>query len=287
MNTTALATIQRDEMSTIQEAAKTLALSNYFDGKGNTPQAIAMMATKILAGREMGFGPFASVNGIHIINGKPSVGANLMAAAVKGNGRYDYRVREMTNDKCVIEFFERDGNKRVSIGISEFTKEDAKAAGTQNMSKFPRNMMFARAMSNGVKWYCPDVFNGNTVYVPEELGAEVDDEGNVIETTGRVVESTPSPTTDNYDVDGDVIFAPEPSRPVATQSRLNMMHALGMEFHGNKEAWDTARPTWVEAASKGAIKSSKELMPKECEWIIASLQKKINQRNAQPEAVAA
>ena len=28
-------------------------------------------------------------------------------------------------------------------------------------------MLFARAISNGVKWYCPDVFGG-PVYVPEE-----------------------------------------------------------------------------------------------------------------------
>jgi hypothetical protein len=29
-------------------------------------------------------------------------------------------------------------------------------------------MLFARAISNGVKWYCPDVFCG-PVYVPEEM----------------------------------------------------------------------------------------------------------------------
>lgn len=194
MNNTALAIIQPDELETIQRTARLLAVSNYFDGKGDTPQAIAMMATKILAGREMGFGPFASVNGIHIISGKPSVGANLMASAVKSSARYDYRVKEMSNDKCVIEFFERapEGHpdKRVSIGVSEFTKADATAAGTQNMTKFPRNMLFARAMSNGVRWYCPDIFSGNAVYVPEELGAEVDGDGNIVEATYSVTQPT-------------------------------------------------------------------------------------------------
>lgn len=190
MNTTSLAIIQRDELDTIQEAAKLLALSNYFDGKGNTPQAVAQIATKILAGREMGFGPFASVNGIHIIQGRPSVGANLLASAVKSSGRYDYRVREMTNDVCRIEFFEREGDKKESIGQSSFTKEDAVKAGTQNLVKFARNMLFARALSNGVRWFCPDVFCGNAVYVPEELGAEVDGEGNVVDVTPRYVEPT-------------------------------------------------------------------------------------------------
>ncbi|NBO17384.1 MAG: hypothetical protein EBV07_00610 [Proteobacteria bacterium] len=54
------------------------------------------------------------------------------------------------------------------IGNSTFTIEDAKKAGTKNTDKFPRNMLFARAMSNGVKWYTPDVFAG-PVYVPEEM----------------------------------------------------------------------------------------------------------------------
>src|SRR5574339_232881 len=53
------------------------------------------------------------------------------------------------------------------IGNYTFTIEDAKKAGTKNLDKFPRNMLFARAISNGVKWFCPDVFAG-PVYTPEE-----------------------------------------------------------------------------------------------------------------------
>jgi hypothetical protein len=36
-------------------------------------------------------------------------------------------------------------------------------------------MLFARAMSNGARWYCPDVFAG-PAYTPDELGADVDGE---------------------------------------------------------------------------------------------------------------
>lgn len=234
MNTTALAVIQPDELETIQRTGRMLANSGYFDGKGDTPQAIAMMATKILAGREIGIGPFASVNGIHIIKGKPSIGANLMASAVKGSGRYDYRVKEMSSQKCVIEFFEREGDKRVSIGLSDFTIAEATAAGlmaNDTWKKFPKNMLFARALSNGVRWYCPDVFAGNTVYVPEELGAEVDAEGDVINSnytiTPQAARSEKQPakrmadtTTGEIalqsstvaDLDGDVWFA-KPSDP--------------------------------------------------------------------------
>ena len=117
--------------------------------------------------------------GIHIIKGKPAPGANLMASAVKSNRRYDYRVVEHNAEVCTLAFFEN-GEK---VGESTFTAEDAAKAGTQNMSKFPRNMLFARAISNGVRWFCPDVFGGVTAYTPEELGAPVDGEGEVIDVT--------------------------------------------------------------------------------------------------------
>lgn len=156
---------------------KMMAVSGYFQDAREAAQA----AVKVQAGMEMGFGPFTSMTGIHIIQGRPSVGANLMASAVKTNPRYDYRVREMSEQVCKIEFFEIIAGKRESIGVSEFTLADGKKAGTKNLDKFPRNMLFARAMSNGIRWFCPDAFNGNTVYTPEELGADVDEDGNVIE----------------------------------------------------------------------------------------------------------
>lgn len=179
--TTAITVRAAQDINEIQQVARLLAMSGYFDAKGNSEQAIAQIATKILAGREMGYGEFTSVQGIHVIQGRPAMSANLMAAAVKASTRYDYRVRQMDDSAVKIEFFERIGGKLESLGTSAFTAEDAKKAGTQNMAKFGRNMMFARAMSNGVRWFCPDVFFGNAVYTPEELGAPVDGDGNVID----------------------------------------------------------------------------------------------------------
>jgi hypothetical protein len=99
----------------------------------------------------------------------------LIAARIKASGKYNYRVVEMSDQVCRIAFFEQ-GDQ---IGVSEFTLADARKAGTQNLDKFPRNMLFARAISNGAKWYCPDLFITG-VYVPEEMGARVDAEGDVV-----------------------------------------------------------------------------------------------------------
>ena len=182
-----------DDLSRI---GKMMAVSGYFTDARDAAQA----GVKIMAGMEMGFGAFASMTGIYIIQGKPSVGANLMASAVKNNPKYDYRVRKIEDSECKVEFFERVDGKWESIGISSFTSADAKRAGVKNMEKFSRNMLFARAMSNGIRWYCPDVFSGNPTYTPEELGASVDDEGYVTNIpqntpeTPEIVEAEVTPT---------------------------------------------------------------------------------------------
>lgn len=166
-----------DELRTISGM---LSKSGYFQDAKDAAQC----GVKILAGIEMGFGAFASMTGIHIIKGKPSAGANLMAAAIKKHPNYNYRVIEMTESVCKVQFYE----SGEECGVSEFTIEDAKKAGTQNLQKFARNMLFARAISNGVRWYCPDIFSA-PVYTPEELGAHVDGDGNYIDAESEYVET--------------------------------------------------------------------------------------------------
>ena len=156
----------------IMEVSRMLAKSGYFQDAKDEAQAFV----KVLAGREIGFPSFASMTGIHIIKGKPTLGANLMAAAVKRSSKYNYQVNKLDNKVCELSFFEN-GQE---IGISKFDLDEAKRAGTQNLAKYPKNMLFARAISNGIKWFCPDLFLGAPVYTPEELGAQVDEEGEVI-----------------------------------------------------------------------------------------------------------
>lgn len=152
--------IQVMPVNEIQVMAKAFAESGMFTDAKQMGQAFV----KIQAGQEIGIPPFAAMSGIHIIQGKPTLGAGLIASAVKGSGKYDYKVQKLDDKICSIDFLQ--GGE--VIGNSTFTIEDAKKALTKNIDKFPKNMLFARAISNGVKWFCPDVFAG-PVYVPEEM----------------------------------------------------------------------------------------------------------------------
>ncbi|RQO66804.1 hypothetical protein DBR40_21885 [Pedobacter sp. KBW01] len=157
---TELVTSNRMPFNDIMTMARTFAESGMFTDAKQMGQAFV----KIQAGQEIGIPPFAAMSGIHIIQGKPTIGAGLIASTVKGSGKYDYKVLQMDEKVCSIDFYQ--GKEK--LGNSTFTIEDARKAQTKNLDKFPKNMLFARAISNGVKWYTPDVFAG-PVYTPEEM----------------------------------------------------------------------------------------------------------------------
>lgn len=190
------------ELSTL-ELGNVLVKSGYFADTREASQAIV----KVLAGREMGIGPIAAMTGIYIVKGRVTLSANLMAAQIKRSGRYNYIVRSMTDIGCSIEFFDNGQ----SIGFSDFDEADAKAAGLlggENWKKFPRNMYFARAISNGAKWFCPDVFSG-PVYTPDELGSAPAGASYVDTASGEIIEQLrPEP-------------APQPTRRDAIILRIN------------------------------------------------------------------
>ena len=191
-------------LSELQTLGAVFTKSGFFADTRDAAQAVV----KVMAGMELGFPPIASMTGVYIVKGKVSLSANLMAAAIKKSSKYNYRVRQLDEKGCKLEFFE-DGE---SVGFSEFTKADANNAGLggDTWKKFFRNMAFARAMSNGAKWYCADIFGG-PIYTPEELGADVDAEtGEVLDMPVEVAMSLPALPDEPEPIEAE----PEPLRNV-------------------------------------------------------------------------
>jgi hypothetical protein len=162
--------------------------SNTFPDVTNAAKAVV----KILAGSEMGFGPFASLCDVHFIEGKASLGAHLRAAAIKGSDRYDYDVCRADGEVCDLEFFEWTGSGGAtrkgragwtSRGHVSYTLKEATESGLAigkdgrslkaNWKRNPDDMLFARVVSKGYRRHCPDLSGGVLAYAPEEL--DVDD----------------------------------------------------------------------------------------------------------------
>jgi len=201
----ALAIYNNGGFEIMQRTAQAMVASGYCQDSKDEAQAVV----KIMAGSEQGLPPFASMTGINVIQGKPALGANLIASLIKSHPAYNYRVVQHTEEVCKINFYE---HGELS-GVSEFTAQDAQRAQVKNMNKFPKNMLFARAISNGARWHCPDIFGGAPVYTGEELGADFDEDGYL---TGEIVEQPAKPK-------------PAPAKPAGRTSKDNTARYLDGE----------------------------------------------------------
>lgn len=63
-----------------------------------------------------------------------------------------------------------------------------------------------------------------------------------------------------------------------SQAQLTRLNILGADLYG--KAWDEQRPKLVEAVSKGAVKSSKELAPAEAEVLIKGMERRLKEKQA-------
>jgi len=161
-----------ENFDNLQRAAIALQESGYFTDAKSKAQAI----TKVMAGAELGLPPFASMSGIHIISGKPTLGSNVIATLVKNDPRYDYSVKKCDNDACILDWYE-DGSH---VGTASFTFKEAQTAGLtnkDNWKKYTSDMLFARAISRGARRFAPGIFGGSPVYTPDEMGMDTDEDG--------------------------------------------------------------------------------------------------------------
>jgi hypothetical protein len=154
-----------------------MTVAKVFRASGMFPdiQSEAAACAKIIIGRGLGLSDYDAMSGLHIIKGKAVLAANLMAAAIKRAGKYDYR-SVVNEEEARVEFRQRkDEGGWETIGITSFTLDDAKRAGLggDNWRKYPKAMLFARCISAGYKQHCPDALGAAPVYVEAHGETEI------------------------------------------------------------------------------------------------------------------
>lgn len=148
-----------DELREPMQIGQVFAESGMFPDVKSQAQAVV----KILAGRELGLSPFESMKNIYMVNNKLAIQSNALASLIKTNQKYDYSVDTLTDQECKITFYRLKDGEEKNIGESIFTFKDAAKAGLankDNWQNYPKNMLFARALANGVRFYCPDAACG-------------------------------------------------------------------------------------------------------------------------------
>lgn len=171
----------------------------------------AELALRVKYGMEMGLGPATALQSVAVINGSPSLTAGAIASRIGGHPDYDYEVTEHTEERCTIIVYRHKRGEWRECPPSTFTLDDAAKAGLLKAGpwkQYPRNMLYARALTNAARWHAAEVFGGS-VYTPDELGADVDEQGEVVTTAyvpaaPTTVPALPPVTIPEHDYRADV-----------------------------------------------------------------------------------
>jgi hypothetical protein len=146
--------------SQLERMAQAIAKSGLFGAK--TPeQALSLM----LIAQAEGTHPATAARDYHVIQGRPSLKADTMLARFQqAGGRVEWH--SYTDAKCEATFTHPQSG---AVKI-DWTMERAKSAGLtakDNWKNYPRQMLRARTISEGVRTCYPGVAIG--VYTPEEI----------------------------------------------------------------------------------------------------------------------
>jgi hypothetical protein len=118
------------------------------------------------------------ISDVHIVEGKPTLAYQAILGMVRryvgpfGSDRYSFKYLRR-DEECVEIEWTINGEV---IGTSKCDTDDAKRMGLSGRGtwqKYPRQMRTARAVTEGVNAFMPEVIGGS-IYTPEELG---DDSG--------------------------------------------------------------------------------------------------------------
>lgn len=197
-----VALISDDEVRRLYRIAEALAMSKMFKDVTAAEQAFA----KMIIGRDLGMSPAQSMLGLHLVEGSVMVHYSMLGRFVKARADegYDYRAgwlkeqpqgeeASVVAPEVVSVWMDEDDpadprpvvgafvtftvHDRI-VGVSRFTLQDAETAklikDRGGWKTAPRNMLLARAMSNGVKWFVPEVMGGLPIYVDGEIAPERD-----------------------------------------------------------------------------------------------------------------
>lgn len=130
-----------------------------------TPEACFVA---ILAGNDLGLSPMAALRGIHVIEGKPTVSADMMMSIILAKKKAHYFRKVYSDDDRATYETHRIGNPNPVVWT--FSRQDAENAelwGKKMWKKYPRNMLRARCISELARMEYPDLLAG--VYTAEEL----------------------------------------------------------------------------------------------------------------------
>jgi hypothetical protein len=128
------------------------------------PKDLAGKPSNVLAamlyGQELGLAPMQAIQSIYVVNGRPTIAAQLWVALTRRAG-HKIRVIEETPEACTVEVTradDPDNPTRVTYTLDQ--AKAAKLTGKDVWTSHRAAMLYARAVSTACRRACPEIALG-------------------------------------------------------------------------------------------------------------------------------
>ncbi|MFD8404630.1 hypothetical protein ACFV1G_08100 [Streptomyces anulatus] len=219
------------------EYARALAVSGMLPSQYRNQPANLLYALEFAS--SLGLHPMAAITGVHVIEGKPSASSALISALVRRAG---HKLRVTGNDQEATAQIVRADDSEFTFSCT-WTWGRAEQAGLtrkQVWKNYPAAMLKARAITEVAREACEEALSGMH-YTPEELGANVNEEGVPVDGSVQQLHRV-------QPGEGDPWTAPLPTNAVGGLSEWKH-YLVGADEAADAEA---VRALWQEARQDGA-----------------------------------
>ncbi|HET6633476.1 MAG TPA: hypothetical protein VFH77_00460 [Streptomyces sp.] len=221
------------------EYAERLAVSGMLPAQYRQQPANLLWAMEFAASLQLH--PMAAITGVHVIEGKPSASAALISALVRRAG---HKLRVKGDDRQAVAQIVRVDDPDFTFECT-WTLDRAQQAGLTGKKvwkQYPAAMLKARAITEVAREACEEALSGMH-YTPEELGANVDAEGNPVDATVQQLHRVQGgPQVDEWST-------PAPQRDFVAEAR-----AAG-SVEKVREIWQEAKAAGLDDKQLGFISS--------------------------------
>lgn len=166
--TSNLPALTADSLAADMQYAKALAASDLLPAAFRGKPANILVAVGY--GRALGLEPMIALSGITVIDGKPSLSAQLQSALVRRAG-HRLRVEHGTGECTAILVRTDDPNTEHRATWTLAKAQQAGLAGRGAWRTYPEAMLAARAITEVIRVAASDVMLG-AAYTPEEFGQD-------------------------------------------------------------------------------------------------------------------
>ena len=257
MTDTPLALIRRDMAALCAD----IGTSNLLPGPLRGKPADLMVI--LLTGEELGISPMKAVRSIYVVDGKPTLSADLMGGLVMASPVCVYLRPVRVDDRAAeYETLRRGWPEPMRMSYTIEQAQNAGLAGKGNWAKHPAAMLRARCIAALVRAAYPDIMMGiyetdeleesPLVRVREGVVIDVSDQAPAVvamPAKERLAKKKPTATQDQL-ADALVDFGMSPSR-------FREWLTTQPEFAGKDvppvSAWDAERLGWAVAALRNGL----------------------------------